>query len=154
MIRPTLLGALAVALAACSQQPTSAPSDNASAQIASETAAPSPAGSVTSASAKDIPAAARGRWGLVAADCTSTRGDAKGLLTIDATSLKFYESVGKLSAVRERSDMRLRATFAFSGEGMDWTRDELLDIQDGGTTLIRREYGVDALPGPFKYTRC
>ena len=101
-----------------------------------------------------IPVAAQGRWGLVPADCTSTRGDAKGLLIVSATTLTFYESRGTLKAIAERSDTRIRATFAFSGEGMNWTRDEVLDVQGGGKTLIRREYGEDAAPGPFKYARC
>jgi hypothetical protein len=101
-----------------------------------------------------IPVAAQGRWGLVPADCSSTRGDNKGLLTIDPTTLKFFESHGTLGKIAERTDTRLRATFAFEGEGMTWTRDELLDVQDGGKTLIRREYGEDAAPGPFKYARC
>ena len=101
-----------------------------------------------------IPVSTQGRWGLVPADCTSIRGDAKGLLIVSATTLTFYESRGTLKRIAERSDMRLRATFAFSGEGMTWTRDELLEVKDGGKTLIRREYGEDAAPGPFKYARC
>ena len=101
-----------------------------------------------------IPAAAQGRWGLVPADCTSTRGDAKGLLIVEPRLLRFYESRGTLKAVKEASSTRVRAAFEFSGEGMAWQRDETLDVQDGGKTLIRREYGADAAPGPFKYTRC
>ena len=102
----------------------------------------------------EIPAAIRGRWGLVPGDCTSTRGDAKGLLVIDATTLKFYESVGTLRAATEATTTRIRASFEFEGEGMTWQRDEALDVQDDGATLIRREYGDDATPGPFRYTRC
>jgi len=113
------------------------------------TATPSPA-----PSAATIPAAIRGRWGLVVADCTSTRGDAKGLLTIDGTTLRFYESVGTLAEVKEATGTRIRATFDFTGEGMTWQRDETLDVEDDGQTLIRREYGEDAAPGPFRYTRC
>lgn len=101
-----------------------------------------------------IPQAAQGRWGLVPADCTSTRGDAKGLLVVSPTTLTFYESVGTLGTIAERSDSRIRAQFAFNGEGMSWMRDEMLDVRDGGKTLIRREYGDDAAPGPLKYTRC
>lgn len=105
-------------------------------------------------SAAQIPPSVQGRWGLVAADCTASHGDAKGLLTIDATSLRFYESVGKLTRVRERDANRILGDFAFSGEGMTWNRNMALDAQDGGRTLIRRENGADAAPGPFKYTRC
>lgn len=102
----------------------------------------------------EIPEAIRGRWGLVAADCTSTRGDAKGLLEIDAGRLRFYESVGTLDTVMDAEPTRLRADFDFEGEGMTWEREMVLDVQDGGSTLIRREYGEDAAPGPFRYSRC
>ena len=158
-----LSSAALIALGACSK-PAPAPEPAASEAVQAEsssdpivadaeaTAAPSP--DATATADATIPTAAQGRWGLVPADCTSTKGDAKGLLTVAATTLKFYESRGTLGKIAERSDTRLRATFALSGEGMTWTRDELLDVQDAGKTLIRREYGEDAAPGPFKYARC
>ena len=101
-----------------------------------------------------IPAAMHGRWGLVPGDCTSTRGDAKGLLTISASELKFYESLGTLDTIEESAPTRIRASFDFEGEGMAWERDVVLDVQDQGATLIRREYGEDAAPGPFRYAKC
>lgn len=163
MTRTTLLlsSAVLLALGACSKRaPAPEPAaseavpaaENSSAPIEAE--ASSPAADATSVADAAIPAAAQGRWGLVSADCTSTKGDAKGLLIVDGTTLKFYESRGTLGKVAERSDTRLRATFAFSGEGMTWNRDQLLDVQDGGRTLVRREYGEEAEPGPFKYARC
>ena len=103
---------------------------------------------------KAIPAAIQGRWGLAAADCTATRGDAKGLLTIDAANLRFYESHGFLARVRERSDNRIVADYKFSGEGMEWDRLMLLGVEDGGRTLVRREWGEDASAEPLRYTRC
>ncbi len=149
------------ALAACSDggepAPTASESSAAAGPAASPsidlppTATPSPTSTVA---ATEIPTTIRGRWGMVPADCTSTRGDAKGLLTIDATSLKFYESVAKLTAVTESGQTRLRGKFAFSGEGMNWTLDQMLEVQASGKTLIRREYGSDAASGPFKYSRC
>ena len=107
-----------------------------------------------SVAADTIPATIRGRWGLVSADCTSTLGDAKGLLTIGANKLEFYESVGILGTVDERSTTRIKASFSFNGEGMKWQRDMILDAQEDGKTLLRREYGEGAASGPFKYTRC
>ena len=166
MLRYALLP-LALAAAACSQQPATVPADEtegntptatatvtetATATVAA-TASPT-SGSTTGLPELGIPEAIQGRWGLVPADCTSTRGDAKGLLTVSATTLTFYESRGILKRIIERSDTRLRAAFAFSGEGMTWSRDETLDVQDAGKTLIRREYGEDVAPGPFKYSRC
>jgi len=101
-----------------------------------------------------IPVALQGRWGLVAADCTSTKGDAKGLLTIGAGDLRFYESQGILAHIRERSATRLVADYKFSGEGEDWDRLMQLSVQDGGKTLVRRDYGEGAAPEPMRYSRC
>ena len=165
MIRTAFLlsSAALLALGACAKPaPAPEPAASEAVQTASESAPIVAEAEATAASSSDetavadatIPVAAQGRWGLVPADCISTRGDNKGLLTIDGTTLTFFESRGTLGKIAERADTRLRATFAFDGEGMTWTRDELLDVQDGGKTLIRREYGEDAAPGPFKYARC
>src|SRR5690606_28534444 len=100
-----------------------------------------PAAEADQASAAGIPEALRGRWGLVAADCEPGRSDAKGLLVVSADKLEFYESVGTLGEASERTPQRLRASFAFTGEGMSWTRDMLLEAQAGGKTLLRQEFG-------------
>jgi hypothetical protein len=113
-----------------------------------------PPGATDTPAPTDIPAAFRGRWGLVPADCTSTRGDAKGRLTVGTDRLEFYESVGTLDTIMDAEPARLRADFDFEGEGMRWEREIVLDLQDGGTTLIRREFGEDAAPEPFRYARC
>lgn len=170
------LGA-ALALSACSKKAdepevsasTSAPvmtAETAPAAVPVETeampeptAAPEPSPTATPTSveavtATTIPTSIRGRWGMVPKDCTSKLGDAKGLLTISASQLKFYEAVAKLGTIKEADDSRIRATFKYSGEGQTWTQDVVLDAQDGGNTLIRRDYGPDAMPGPQKYTRC
>lgn len=104
--------------------------------------------------ASTIPAAIRGRWGLTLADCEPGRDDAKGLLTITADKLDFYESVGTLDDVKELGESRIRAEFDFVGEGQEWQRDMTLEAREGGTVLIRREDGVDAAPGDFRYTKC
>lgn len=101
-----------------------------------------------------IPSSIRGRWGLVQADCVTTHGDAKGLLEISADALLFYESRGKLIVLREREPTRVVGDFSFSGEGMNWQRRILLEVQDDGQTLIRRDYGGDDVSGQFHYTRC
>ncbi|GGD88433.1 hypothetical protein GCM10011515_05140 [Tsuneonella deserti] len=158
-----LLAALPLALSACQQSPES--SDEVPAAV--ETLPAEPDGGIGTtpadppsetstaageASAKTIPPALQGRWGMVPADCTSTRGDAKGLLTITDTTLKFYESVGKLGSLESRSDNAIRAQFAFTGEGMNWTRD--VELSAAGDKLIRTERGGDQPGGPFTYTRC
>lgn len=159
MIRPLLLisaAGAALALAACSSEKTETPAerDNTPPAVATPPAPVKEAAVSPAAGPQSIPQEAQGRWGLVPADCTTTRGDDKGLVTISPDSMKFYESHAKLGTIAERSDTRIRATFAFTGEGMEWTHDVVLDVQDGGKTLIRRDYGPDAMPGPLKYTRC
>jgi hypothetical protein len=116
--------------------------------------AATPAVEPSEASATGIPERLRGRWGLVAADCEPGRSDAKGLLVVGDDKLEFYESVGTLGGASERTPTRLRASFAFTGEGMNWTRDMLLEIEDDGEALIRQEFGADAAPNPFRYRRC
>lgn len=119
--------------------------------VAVATEAPIP---VASENPKDIPAAIHGRWALVDADCSTTMGDAKGLLLIDGTSLKFYESRARIGEISTRDERRLRASFAFSGEGQEWTQEVLLEASEDGKKLVRRDYGPDAMPGALEYTRC
>lgn len=160
---PLIATCTALALAACSREPSAESSASPTAAPAAPVSEPSGPGPLPSPSdagvpvegaSAAIPPALRGRWGLVPADCTSTRGDAKGLLEVSAGQLKFYESVAKLGAVKEAGDTRLRATFHYTGEGQSWTQDVALDAQGGGKVLIRRDSGPDAMPGPLKYTRC
>lgn len=101
-----------------------------------------------------VPAAFHGRWGLVPGDCESGRGDAKGLLEISPDALIFYESEGRLSKLADQTPTRIRASFAFTGEGVEWTRDITLDLMDGGRTLIRSETGEGAQSAPFRYKKC
>jgi hypothetical protein len=166
-MRPTLLlVALPLALAACQQ----APADNTAEPTAVETLPAEPDGGIGTSTPEPtaaptptdtsgipefgIPVALQGSWGLVAADCTSKRGDAKGLLRVSATTLTFYESVGKLGTIGNRTDNSIRATFSFSGEGMTWTREESLSVS--GNKLTRTERGGDepGSGGPFTYTKC
>ena len=145
-MRPILLPvsalSIALALAACgsNEEPTAE-------QSAAATPTPTPLPT-------EIPAGYQGRWGMTAEDCTGDAAAAKGLLEISPTELKFYESVGTLEAVTGATGGRFRGEFAFTGEGMSWERDVVLDLRDGGKILVRREFGEDASPEPFDYTRC
>jgi hypothetical protein len=98
-----------------------------------------------------IPDSMQGRWGLVPADCTSTKGDAKGLLTIDGDTLKFYESRARLTKVVGNWPEKLKAEFAFTGEGQSWTRTETLSLTNSSNTLIRED---EELAQPLRYARC
>lgn len=106
------------------------------------------------AQADSIPTAIQGRWGLVTADCTSTRGDAKGLIDISENRIEYYESRGTIDAIADVNDDRIRATYAMTGEGMTWTTDMELALTDGGSSLVRREFGEDAMVDPLTYTKC
>ncbi len=118
--------------------------------------AESPAPIPTDASTEldTIPPAFQGRWGLVAADCEPGRSDAKGLLTITAEKLEFYESVGMLDEVEEAAPNRILASFDFTGEGMSWERDMAFELENGGSAMVRSEFGAEAAPDPFRYTKC
>ena len=143
--------AMALALTACSG------SDDADNTAAPETPAVTQAPVETESIAAlpdEIPSGMQGRWGLVPADCISTRGDAKGLLEIGPEKMKFYESVGTLKTVKEAGENRFLAVFDYTGEGMSWTRDEEMLLQEGGRQLVRTEHGEDAMPQPLWYERC
>ena len=147
---------VALALSACSkgQDPAAIKTDPALTEAAQIDAAEPASEGAAEQAEKSIPMAIRGRWGLVPADCTSTRGDAKGLIAIDAASIRFYESVAKLAKVDQRSETALKASYVFSGEGMDWQRDMTLALQPGGQVLIKQEFGEGAAAGPYTYTHC
>jgi len=160
------LAACTILLAACSgaKSPETGASDGAEASAAPDPVAPEaamPAEEPTVATsdepmaqAGEIPVMLRGRWGLVAADCTSTRGDAKGLITVGANSIRFYESVAGLRVADDAAPRRLRGTFAYQGEGMEWTRDLTMVVEDSGKKLAIQEFGEEAPSGVRRYTRC
>lgn len=121
-------------------------------QAAEETPAKPEAGN--DGGGKAIPAAIQGRWALKAADCQAKRGTDLTALTIDATNLRFFESHGELARIREREANRIVADYKFSGEGVEWDRQMLLRVEDGGKTLVRRDTGEGAAAGSMRYTRC
>lgn len=158
-LMPALLASLA--LAACSDpspEPTPAASPSLAPQVSeSEAMAPPVAPGASEApgvGAASFPAVMRGKWGMNAADCDPQRTDNKGMMTIAANTVKFYESIAELGTVRDSSDMALRATFDYEGEGMAWQRDARFELADGGKVLVLTEYGEDAPQGPRRYSRC
>lgn len=142
-----IAGTLALALSACSR----AENDPAA------SASPDPELVTPAASAvldASVPAALQGRFGLVPADCGPETGGNKGLIQVSANDIRFFESVARIGTVQERTDTRLKAVFAFSGEGMEWNRTVTMDTPDGGKTVLFDESGEDAPTGPRTYTRC
>ena len=150
--------ALLLALGACSgksdndQQPVKEGADSVVAETPAQPAPPPDAPAVGAPT--KIPDGMTGRWGLVSADCTSKNGDNKGLITVSDNQIKFYESVGKLANITEGDENKIRANFDFTGEGMSWKREMTMEVQDSGKTLMRQEFGEDAMPNPLKYSRC
>lgn len=151
---PLMLAAsAALAVSACSRETGSNQPDDAPTTIAAPAPAPVPTATAKPTVAA-IPPVMRGRWGLVAADCAPGSDVAKGLMEVGAKTLTFYESRASLKSVRTAEPGRIRANFAFSGEGQQWTQDIELRAWNGTTQLIREDRGRDALPGPRTYTRC
>lgn len=109
---------------------------------------------IDTASANEIPSPIQGMWGMNEADCDRSRGDAKGNLRVGPKKLEFFESVATLGKIQKRDASRIRATYGFEGEGQTWTMDVVLEAQDGGKRLVRRDYGPDAIPEPLQYLRC
>ncbi len=109
----------------------------------------SPASASATEAAATMPAELRGRWGMTPEDCTSTRGDAKGLLVIGARGMRFYESRAVPTGNVQSSADSFSADFAFTGEGMSWTRFQTLQLQDG--KLVRTESTPMA---SYTYARC
>ena len=164
MNRPFLLVAMlaVAATASCKKadEPdpalTEAPADTSTvpAATALPEPVPTPEQPLDTAAANEIPSAIQGMWGMTEADCDRSRGDSKGNLRVGANKLEFYESVARLGKIQERDASRIRATYTFEGEGQTWSMDVVLDAQDDGERLVRRDYGPDALPGPLQYRRC
>lgn len=146
---------LAALVAACSAQTAEPEPSETSSLMASPSPEPVPVRSTDQTfEARRIPPAMQGRWALVPNDCTSTRGDAKGLLVAGPSSLRHYESVGTLNGVTKAGADHLSGTFAYTGEGMNWTREVTLSLADDGKRLVFGDTGDDGPPGNRTYTRC
>lgn len=117
--------------------------------VSGRTLPPSDDETPAAGSLAEIPAAFHGRWGLAAADCGPDAGAAKGLLTITGDMLRFYESVGKPARLSRTRPDQVEGRFAFSGEGMDWSKDLTLSLEEG--QLVRREHDPAA---SYTYSRC
>ena len=152
VLAPALAAALA--LAACNPAPSETAPAGEDTAAQPQPAAPSPTASapVGRAPSLTIPSAFHGRWGMVPADCDPARDDAKGLITISAGEIKYYESVARPARVAESAPDRLKAVFAFTGEGMEWEREMTLSVS--GESLTLDDVGEDTAPEPELRTRC
>lgn len=126
------------------------PADMSNAADAGNTTQGAPDATATRAE-KGLPTAFLGRWGMVENDCDLSRSDTKGLVTVSPESLKFYESLGTLKSMEAVAPTEVKATFAFSGEGQEWTKTMTLKLENGGTTLVRIEQDPAAT---FRHKKC
>ena len=88
---------------------------------------------------------------MVPDDCTSTRGDAKGLIIVDNDSINFFESQATLTKVTGNFPENFTGTFAFTGEGENWTNSQNLKLTGSSNTLLRKQSDIAQ---PFTYKRC
>ncbi len=142
----------ALGVSACSKLAPAPEADPAA--TSSPAAAPSPTETASPVADNAIPDGMHGAWGINAADCDTSRGDAKGNMIIGADQLKFYESVAKLGKIEKVAADAMQAQFAFSGEGQTWQQGMELTLSADGMSLVRRDFGPDAMPEPLTYQRC
>jgi hypothetical protein len=96
-----------------------------------------------------IPAAFHGHWGLTPADCMANRSDTKGLLVVSSDGMRFYEAQAKPEGELRLTPKSVSGSFAFTGEGQNWKKHEVLELQDH--KLVRTE--SDPMQS-YTYARC
>lgn len=140
-MKRSILLALPLALAACSEEPAAPPDANDSVERPAtpepEAPAPTPVASPSASPAATpaamIPGRFRGEWNRVAADCGTGRNDSR--LRIEPGRVRFYESSGEVVSVREEGrTVTVRARF--TGEGETWEADRSFTLSADGDTLI------------------
>ena len=108
-------------------------------------------GPIAQAVVEPMPPALHGRWGLTPADCEPGRSDAKGLLTIAGDGLRFYESRAAVQRIVSQETDQIHATFDFTGEGREWRKGMMLDLDDG--ELVRRDFDKTGAQ-TLRYEKC
>lgn len=99
--------------------------------------------------AANIPPALRGAWALSPGDCAARGGQSTGLLIVTQTELRFHDSRAIPVSDIGTSPDYISGTFAFTGEGKAWTRNETLQLQ--GNQLLRSETQPTE---SYTYARC
>lgn len=73
-----------------------------------------------------LPIAFRGFWTGLEDDCGDARSDRR--LMIGPKELRFYESVGKVTAVKQAGPFAVVVDANFEGEGQSWSRQQKLTL--------------------------
>lgn len=90
-----------------------------------------------------IPAAFHGRW---ARNCAKP---AETTLTVEPGRVRFYESEGRVTALKAVSPREVEVTGAFAGEGETWNETHRLALSADGKTLTVTTRGT-----AFERYRC
>jgi hypothetical protein len=80
-----------------------------------------------------VPARLRGQWTGLRARCDDPADPLR--LTITGHALRYYESVGQVTSVARADQGAVIVSAAFSGEGDNWTRAQLMSVSPDGKRL-------------------
>lgn len=80
-----------------------------------------------------LPVAFRGRWTGLEHDCSDQASDLR--LTTSDTQMRFYESVGTVTAVSPEGPNAVMVDATYEGEGQTWSRRQKLTLSADGTRL-------------------
>lgn len=122
------------------------PADTALAQQAPPaSAAPTPSPEPSVKPPPAIPAPFHGRWAPSEAACKTAK---ETPFSIAPDVVNFYESHGKVQAIETTSDKDIKVTFAMTGEGDSWTKQNHLVLSENGANLTLDGRANVRCPGP------
>jgi hypothetical protein len=86
-----------------------------------------------------LPAAFRGQWTGTTEDCGDRRSDL--YLSLGPREMRFYESVGAVTAVEQVGADAIIVDAGYQGEGQSWSRRQKLSLSADGTLLTVANQG-------------
>jgi hypothetical protein len=86
-----------------------------------------------------LPAAFRGQWTGTTEECGNRRSDL--YLSLEAREMRFYESLGAVTAVEQIGADTIIVNASYEGEGQSWSRRQKLSLSADGTLLTVANQG-------------
>lgn len=86
-----------------------------------------------------LPAAFRGQWTGTTEECGNPRSDL--YLALRPKEMRFYESIGAITAVEQVAPDAIIVDADYQGEGQSWTRRQKLSLSADGTLLTVANQG-------------
>ncbi|CAN5196572.1 hypothetical protein BH10PSE12_BH10PSE12_36250 [soil metagenome] len=86
-----------------------------------------------------LPAAFRGQWAGTTEDCGNRRSDLH--LSLGPREMRFYESLGTVTAVEQAGADAIIVDASYEGEGQTWSRRQKLSLSADGTLLTVANQG-------------